>query len=122
MRTPRPALCFSGPYYARVCNVVFRSVALASTSSIGLDVCFTPPPRRGLCSTHYVMADDRMACIPDHLTAVTEVRVYEYVPVDGNGHQGEHAGAYGQHGHELADLAVGRAERPVAGQHVAEVD
>lgn len=44
-----------------------------------------------------------------------------HAPVDGNGHQGEHAGAYGQHGYELADLAVGRAEGPVAGEHVAEV-
>jgi len=44
-----------------------------------------------------------------------------YVPVDGYGHQSEHAGAYGQDGHELADLAVGRAERPVAGQHVTKV-
>lgn len=45
-----------------------------------------------------------------------------HLPVDRDGHQSEHAGAYGQHGHELAYLAVGRAERPVAGQHVAEVD
>jgi len=44
-----------------------------------------------------------------------------YVPVDGNCHQGEHTSAYGQHGNELADLAVGRAERPVAGQHIAKV-
>lgn len=44
-----------------------------------------------------------------------------HVPVNGNGHQGKHAGAYGQHSNELADLAVGRPERPIAGEHVAKV-
>lgn len=46
---------------------------------------------------------------------------FVYVPVNGNSHQSKHTGTYGQHGHELADLAIGCTKRPVAGEHVTEV-
>lgn len=43
-------------------------------------------------------------------------------PVESDGHQREHTGADAEHRDELGDLAVECSERPVAVQHVDEVE
>jgi hypothetical protein len=45
-----------------------------------------------------------------------------YVPINRYRHEGEHTGRDGADGNEVSELAINLAKRPVAVQHVDEVE